>query len=39
MIGHFPSKQMAQETANAFVTSDYGSAEDFRVRKAKLPAD
>ena len=39
VIGHFPTKEMAKETAKAFVTSNYGPAEDFRVRKAKLPAD
>jgi len=39
VIGHFPSKEMAKETAKAFVASNYGLAEDFRVRKAKLPAD
>jgi len=39
VIGHFPSKEMAQETAKAFAAANYGPAEDFRVRKAKLPAD
>ena len=39
VIGHFPSKEMAKETAKAFVASNYGPAEDFRVRRAKLPAD
>ena len=39
VIGHFPSKEMAKETAEAFVATNYGSAEDLRVREAKLPAD
>jgi len=39
VIGHFPSKAMAQETSKAFVTAKYGPTEDFRVRKAKIPAD
>ena len=39
VIGHFPTKDLAQEAAKAFVASDYGPAEDFRVQRSKAPAD
>jgi len=39
VIGHFPMKKLAQETAKAFVTAGYGNADDFRVKRSKEPAD
>jgi len=39
VIGHFPTKDLAQEAAKAFVAADYGPAEDFRVQRSKAPAD
>ncbi len=39
VIGHFPSKRLAQEAAKAFVAADHGPAEDFRVQRLKAPAD
>jgi hypothetical protein len=39
VIGHFPTKRLAEEAAKAFVAADYGSAEDFRVRRTKAPAN
>lgn len=39
VIGHFPTKRLAQEAAKAFVAADYGPAEDFRVKRTKAPAD
>ena len=39
MIGHFPAKDLALETAKAFVVANYGTAEDFRVQRTKAPAD
>jgi hypothetical protein len=38
VLGQFPSKALAEESAKAFVTADYGPAEDFRVRRSKEPA-
>jgi hypothetical protein len=35
VIGHFPTKRLAEEAAKAFVAADHGPAEDFRVRKTK----
>ena len=35
VIGSFPTKQLAQEAAKAFVAADYGPAEDFRVQRTK----
>ena len=37
VIGHFPTKDLANETAKAFVASGYGPAEDFRVKRSKDP--
>ena len=39
VIGHFPTKRLAQEAAKAFVAAAYGPAEDFRVQRTKAPAD
>jgi hypothetical protein len=39
VIGHFPAKDLALETAKAFVVANYGTAEDFRVQRTKAPAD
>jgi hypothetical protein len=39
VIGHFPGKDLARETAKAFVAAGYGPAEDFRVKRSKDPAD
>jgi hypothetical protein len=39
VIGSFPTKELAQEAAKAFVAADYGPAEDFRVQRSKAPAD
>jgi hypothetical protein len=38
-IGRFPTKELAKETAKAFVAAYYGQQEDFRVRRAKGPQD
>ena len=35
VIGQFPTKDLANETAKAFVESGYGPAEDFRVKRSK----
>lgn len=37
VLGHFPSKALAEESAKAFVTANDGRAEDFRVRRSKEP--
>jgi hypothetical protein len=37
VIGQFPTKDLANETAKAFVESGYGPAEDFRVKRSKHP--
>lgn len=39
VIGHYPTKALARETAKAFVAAHYGTSEDFRVRRAPLPDD
>ena len=39
VIGHSPTKRLAQEAAKAFVAAAYGPAEDFRVQRTKAPAD
>ena len=39
VIGHFPTKDLARETLKAFVTAEYGPAEDFRVERTNAPAD
>ncbi len=39
MIGHFPTKKLAQEAAKAFVAADYAPEEDFRVERTNAPAD
>lgn len=39
VIGHFPTKKLAQEAANAFVAADYGPEEDFRVERTDAPTD
>jgi hypothetical protein len=39
VIGHFPTKRLAQEAAQTFVAADHGAAEDFRVQRTKAPAD
>jgi hypothetical protein len=39
VIGHFPTKRLAQEAAKAFVAADYGPAEDFRVQRTNAAAD
>ena len=39
VIGHFPSKRLAQEAAIAFVAAGHGPAGDFRVLRLKAPAD
>jgi hypothetical protein len=39
VIGHFPTKHLALETAKAFVAADYGPQEDFRVARTKAPDD
>jgi len=39
VIGHFPTKELAKETVNAFVAAGYGPSEDFRVRRSKDPDD
>jgi len=39
VIGHFPSKQLAEESAKAFVSAGHGPAEDFRVQRLRAPAD
>lgn len=38
-IGHFPTKELATETANAFVVAEYGKSTDFRVQRSKVPQD
>ena len=38
VIGHFPSKRLAQEAAKAFVAAGHGPTEDFRVRRLQAPA-
>ncbi len=38
-LGRFATKQLAQETAKAFIAADYGPGEDFRVRKVRFPSD
>ena len=39
VIGHFPTKRLAEEAARAFVVAEYGPEEDFRVQRTKAPAD
>ena len=39
IIGHYPTKELARETAKAFVASYYGEPEDFRVRRSPPLAD
>ena len=39
IIGHYPTKELARETAKAFVTASYGQPEDFRVRRSPPLAD
>ena len=39
VIGHFPTKALANEAAKAFVSAEYGPAEDFRVQRLRAPAD
>ena len=39
VIGRFPTKRLAQEAAKAFVAAGHGPDEDFRVQRAKAPAD
>jgi hypothetical protein len=39
VIGHFPTKDLALETAKAFVAADHGPEEDFRVARVNAPAD
>ena len=38
-IGHFPTEELATETANAFVVAEYGKSDDFRVQRSKGPQD
>jgi hypothetical protein len=38
VIGHFPSKQLAEGSAKAFVSAD-GPAGDFHVHRLRAPAD
>jgi hypothetical protein len=38
VVGHYPTKRLAQESAKAFVTAGYGPAEDFGVQRSKEPA-
>ena len=38
-IGHFQTEELATETANAFVVSEYGKLTDFRVQRSKGPRD
>jgi len=39
VIGHFPTKRLAQEAGKAFVAAGHGPEGDFRVRRAKASAD
>jgi hypothetical protein len=39
VIGHVPSKQLAEGSAKAFVSAGDGPAEDFRVQRLRAPAD
>jgi hypothetical protein len=39
VIGHFPTKRLAEEAAKALVAADYCPAEDFRVRRADARAE
>ena len=39
VISHHPSKELAKETASAFVAAGYGGPEDFRIRRTKDPGD
>jgi hypothetical protein len=39
VIGHFPTKRLAQEAGKAFAAAGHGPEGDFRVRRAKAPAD
>jgi hypothetical protein len=39
VIGHFPTKKLAEEAARAFVAADYGPEEAFRVRRMDAPVD
>ncbi len=39
IIGHYGTKDLARETAKAFVVAGYGSPEDFRVKRSKDPED
>jgi hypothetical protein len=35
IVGHYASKDLAKETAKAFVAAGYGEEGDFRVQRAK----
>jgi len=39
VIGRFPTKEVARETATAFADAGSGSVEDFRVERSKGPDD
>jgi hypothetical protein len=39
VIGHFPTKNLAQEAARAFVAAGYGPNEDFRAQRTNAPVD
>lgn len=38
VIGHFPTRKLAQDAMKVFVAADHGPAEDFRVQRTKTAA-